>query len=54
MINDNKYRKFKEYIRLLELARNECRKVVQENNLLKRQVLRRRQTRPKQKKKKNR
>ena len=52
MINDNKYRKFKEYIRLLELARNEYLKVVQENNLLKRQVLRRRQTRPKQKKKK--
>ena len=50
--NDNKDRKFKEYIRLLELARNEYRKVVQENNLLKLQVLRRRQSRPKQKKKK--
>ena len=37
--NDNKDRKIKEYIRLLELARNEYRKVVQENNLLKRQIL---------------
>ena len=50
--NDNKDRKFKEYIRLLELARNEYRQVVQENNLLKLQVLRRRQSRPKQQKKK--
>ena len=33
---DNKDRKIKEYIRLFELARNEYRKVVQENNLLKR------------------
>ena len=34
--NDNKDKKLKEYIRLLELAQNEYRKVVQENNLLKR------------------
>ena len=47
--NDNKDRKIKEYIRLLELARNEYQKVVQENNLLKRQILGLRQTRPKQK-----
>ena len=52
--NDNKDRKLKEYIRLLELARNEYRKVVQENNLLKCQILDLRQSRPKQKKKKNR
>ena len=48
--NDNKDRKLKEYIRLLELARNEYRKVVQENNLLKCQILGLRQSRPKQKK----
>ena len=47
---DNKDKKNKEHIRLLELARNEYRKVVQENNLLKRQILGLRQTRPKQKK----
>ena len=47
--NDNKDRKIKEYIRLLELARNEYQKVVQENNLLKCQILGLRQTRPKQK-----
>ena len=35
--NDNKDRKIKEYVRLLQLARNEYQKVVQENNLLKRQ-----------------
>ena len=50
--NDNKDRKLKEYVKLLELARNEHRKVVQENNLLKRQILGLRQSRPKQKKKK--
>ena len=50
--NDKKDRKLKEYIRLLELARNEYRKVVQENNLLKCQLLGLRQSRPKQKKKK--
>ena len=49
--NDNNDRKLKEYIRLLELARNEYRKVVQENNLLKWQILGLRQSRPKQKKK---
>ena len=49
--NDKKARKLKEYIRLLELARNEYRKVVQEDNLLKRQILGFRQSRPKQKKK---
>ena len=48
--NDKKDRKLKEYIRLLELARKEYRKVVQENNLLKRQILGFRQYRPKQKK----
>ena len=48
--NDNKDRKLKEYIRLLELARNEYRKVVQESNVLKRQILGLRQSRPKQKK----
>ena len=37
--NDNKDRKIKEYIIFLELARNEYRKVVQENDLLKRQIL---------------
>ena len=37
--NDNKDRKIKEYVRLLQLARNEYQKVVQENNLLKRQIL---------------
>ena len=37
--NDNKDRKIKEYVRLLQLARNEYQKVVQENNLLKRQTL---------------
>ena len=47
--NDKKDRKLKEYIRLLELARNEYRKVVQENNLLKSQILGLRQSRPKQK-----
>ena len=46
---DNKDKKSKEYIRLLELPRNEYRKVVQENNLLERQVLGHRQSsRPKQ------
>ena len=49
---DNKDRKIKEYVRLLELTRNEYRKVVQENNLLKRQILGLRQTRPKKKIKK--
>ena len=49
---DNKDRKIKEYVRLLELARNKYRKVVQENNLLKRQILGLRQTRPKKKNKK--
>ena len=49
--NDDKDRKRKEYIRLLELARNEYQKVVQENNLLKCQILGLRQSRPKQKKK---
>ena len=49
---DNKDRKLKEQIRLLELARNKYRKVVQENNLLKHQILGLRQSRPKQKKKK--
>ena len=34
-----------EYVRLLELARNEYRKVVQENNLLKCQILGLRQSR---------
>ena len=48
--NDNKDWKLKEYIRLLELARNEYQKVVQENNPLKRQILGLRQSRPKQKK----
>ena len=47
--NDNEDRKLKEYIRLLELARNEYRKVMQENNLLKRQTLGLSQSRPKQK-----
>ena len=47
--NDNKDRKLKECIRLLELARNEYGKVVQEKNLLKRQILDFRQSRPKQK-----
>ena len=47
---DNKDKKIKEYIRLLELARSEYQKVVQENNLLKRQILGlRQQSRPKQK-----
>ena len=49
--NAKKDRKLKEYIRLLELARSEYQKVVQENNLLKRQILGLRQSRPKQKKK---
>ena len=48
--NDNKDRKLKEYIKLLELARNEYRKIVQENNLLKRQILGLRQSGPEQKK----
>ena len=48
--NDNKDRKLKEYIRLLELAKSKYRKVEQENNLLKRQILVLRQSRPKQKK----
>ena len=48
--NDNKDRKLKEYIRLLELARNEYRKVVQESSLLKRQILGLTQSWPKQKK----
>ena len=48
--NDKKDRKLKEYIRLSELARNEYRKVVQENNLLNHQILGFRQSRPKQKK----
>ena len=47
--NDNKDRKLKEYIRLLEFARNEYQKVVQENNLLKCQILGVRQSQPKQK-----
>ena len=42
--------KIKEYVRLLELARNEYRKVVQENNLLKRQILGLRQSRTNKKK----
>ena len=49
--NDNKDRKVKEYIRLLGFARNEYRKVVQENNFFKRQILGLRQFRPKRKKK---
>ena len=48
--NDKKYRKLKEYIRLLELAINEYQELVQENNLLKCQILGFRQPRPKQKK----
>ena len=40
---DIKDRKIKEYVRLFEVARNEYRKIVQENNLLKRQILRLRQ-----------
>ena len=50
--NDNRDRKLKEYIRCWELARKEYQKVVQESNLLKRQILGLRQSRPKQKKKK--
>ena len=46
----NKDRKLKEYIRRLELARNEYRNVVQVNNLLKHQILGLRQSQPKQKK----
>ena len=46
----NKDRKIKEYIKVLELAKNEYGKVAQENNLLKRQILGLRQTCPKQKK----
>ena len=49
--NDNRDRQIKEYIRLLELARNEYRKLVQENNLLKRQILGLRQPCSKQQKK---
>ena len=52
--NGNKDRKLKEYVRLSELARNEYRKVLQVNNLLKRQILGLRQSRPKQKKQKKR
>ena len=48
--NNNRDRKLKEYIRLLELVRNKYRKVVQENKLLKRQILGLRQSRPKQNK----
>ena len=48
--NDNKDRKLKEYIRLLELARNGYRKIVQENNLLKCEILGLRQSRPKKEK----
>ena len=36
---DNKDRKIKEYIKLLQLARNEYKKLVQENSLLKCQIL---------------
>ena len=36
---DQKDKKIKEYVNLLELARTEYKKVVQENNLLKRQLL---------------
>ena len=50
----NKDKKIKEYNRHLELARNEYRKVVQENNLLKRQILGIRQQSHPKKKKKNR
>ena len=45
-----KTKKNKEYITLLELARTEYKKVVQENNLLKRQLLGLKSTQPKQKK----
>ena len=48
--NDNKDRKIKEYVGLLELARNKYRKVVLENNLLKCQILGLQQSQPKQKK----
>ena len=36
---DQKDKKIKEYVKLLELARTEYKKVVHENNLLKRQLL---------------
>ena len=52
--NGKKDRKLKEYIRLLVLARNEHQKVVQENNLLKRQILDLKQYQPKEKKNKKR
>ena len=44
-----KDRKLKKYVRLLEFGRNEYRKVGEENNLLKRQLLGLRQSRAKQK-----
>ena len=37
---DQKEKKIKEYVNLLELATTEYKKVMQENNLLKRQLLR--------------
>ena len=52
--NGKKDRKLKEYIRLLMLARNEHQKVVQENNLSKRQILDLKQYQPKEKKNKKR
>ena len=47
---DQKDKKSKEYITLLELVRTEYKKVIQENNLLKRQLLGLKSTQPKQKK----
>ena len=47
---DQKDKKSKEYINLLELVRTEYKKVIQENNLLKRQLLGLKSTQPKQKK----
>ena len=47
---DQKHKNIKEYINLLVLARAEYKKVVQENNLLKRQLLGLKSTQAKQKK----
>ena len=47
---DQKDKKIKEYIALLELTRTEYKKVVQENNLSKRQLLGLKSTQPKRKK----
>ena len=47
---DQKDKKFKEHITLLELARTEYKKVVQENSLSKRQLLGLKSTQPKRKK----